>query len=109
MRSRWRNNINRAGPVASRIGRRKPKYNTKGMKMKFKRLESLERKARASIKNKPEFRRLDLKKRAIEKGLAAGIYSRRLAAELKSLLRLRRRRLLNRELYHLISEAAQTA
>ena len=77
--------------------------------MKIKTFESLERKARATIKNLPEFRRLDRKKRAIEKGLAVGKYSGRLAAALKSLLRLRRRRLLNRELYHLISEAAQTA
>lgn len=64
--------------------------------MKF---STLERKARAAVKSSPHGRLLERKKLATEKGLAAGKYSRRQAADLKSLLRLRRKRLLNREIY----------
>jgi hypothetical protein len=79
------------------------------MKIKINILESLERKGRAAIKNLPEFRRLEREKLAVEKGVASGKYSRQQGVDLKSLLRARRERLLNRVLYRMLKAPAQTA
>ncbi len=67
--------------------------------MKF---TTLERKARAAIKNRPEFRRLERKKLSIEKNLAGGKVSKVQAGVLRKLIGLRRRRLVNREIYGLL-------
>lgn len=72
-------------------------------------LEPLRRRARAAIKKLAEGRRLDRKNLAIEKGLAAGTFSHRQASDLKGLLRLKWKRLLNRELYRLLKLEAQKA
>jgi len=77
--------------------------------MRIRILESLERKARAAIKNLPEFRRLERKRLVVQKRLDAGTISKRLAADLRGILRSRRRHLQNRELYRLLKVAAQKA
>jgi len=74
--------------------------------MRIRILESLERKARAARKQLPAWSGLESKRLAIEKRLAAGKISRRMAADLKGLLRLRRKRLLHREIYRLLTAAA---
>lgn len=68
----------------------------------FNPLRRLESKARAAIKNSPEVRRLDRKKLDVQKRLVAGKLSGRQAAELKFLLRLRRKRFLLRAIYRLM-------
>jgi hypothetical protein len=63
------------------------------------RMASLERKARRAIKNSPEARLLDKKSSALDRRRAAGRISQQLMQDLKSLLRLRRKRLVSRWLY----------
>ena len=58
------------------------------------------------MKKTPAFRKLERKRLSIERSRATGKCSGRLARELKSILRSRRRRLLNRELYLLVKAAA---
>jgi hypothetical protein len=72
-------------------------------------LARLERKARAALKTSPENRRLERKKNVIVKKLAAGKFSNRQANDLTSVLRLRRRRLVNREVYRLMCESSAPA
>jgi len=67
---------------------------------------TLERKARAAIKNRPEFRRLERKKMSIEKSLAGGKVSKSQAGVLRKLIGLRRRRLVNREIHGLLCASA---
>lgn len=69
--------------------------------MRLRILERLERKARAAMKTRPEFRLLQRKKIALEKRITLGKISSHLASDLKSILRLRVKRLLHREIYRL--------
>jgi hypothetical protein len=62
-------------------------------------MATLERKARAAIKNHPEARKLDRKKIMVGKGLATGKYSTRQAAVMKSCLRRIRQILLLQKIY----------
>ena len=67
--------------------------------MKF---STLERKARSVIKTRPEFRQLEKRKTRVAKGLASGKLLQPQATALRKLICLRRRRLVNRELYSLL-------
>lgn len=69
------------------------------MMMKF---STLERKARAAVNNSPQGRQLDREKLAVDKGLAAGKYSKPQAAVLKRSLRVLRRIDQVQELYALM-------
>lgn len=72
--------------------------------MRIRILESLERKARAAIKNRPEVRALEREMIAVEKGLAIGKYSIQVARELKGGLRLLRRSYVLKEVYRLMRQ-----
>jgi hypothetical protein len=67
--------------------------------MKF---STLERNARAAIKTRPEFRQLERKKTSVATRLVSGEISRPHAKELRKLICLRHRRLVNRELFGLL-------
>jgi hypothetical protein len=69
-------------------------------------LSTLERKARATIKDCPAVHHMEREKSDLMKRVAAGKMSQRWASEIKRLLRLQRRRLLNREMYRLMTSPA---
>lgn len=73
--------------------------------MRLRILEPIERKARAAIKSRPEFRRLERKKNFIAKGVTAGRYSPRQGKDLMRLLRCRRRLLVVREMQNILQTA----
>jgi hypothetical protein len=62
------------------------------------------KKARSLMKKLPQFRQLQRQKLALEKRLAAGKISERMATDLKRLVGLRVKRLLNRQMYKLLCE-----
>jgi len=71
--------------------------------MKFSKLE---RKARAVVKDTSEMRALNRKRAMVDKQFAACKISKSQKDDLKSLLRLRRRHLVNRAMYKITKAAA---
>jgi hypothetical protein len=95
---RRNNNTNRAGWPA-------PAGAKPTLKMRLRILEPLERNARAAIKSRPEFRRLERERSSIIKMLTAGKYTPPQARGLLQLLRLRRKILMLREVYLMMRAA----
>jgi hypothetical protein len=69
--------------------------------MKIK-LSTFVRKARAEVRNSPAGRRLEQEKLNTMKLVTAGKRSQQWGSDIKRLLRVRRQRLLNREMYRLL-------